>query len=1022
LGDGHLAAVSDHADWPSIEAALDELLSLPAADQAAALERIATMRPVLRNVLESLLDHAGGSDALLDHPAIEVIPPAAPVTGRLPNGVRIGVYSIVELIGRGGMGEVYRAERADGQFSQTVALKLMRVESSVSIDRFNAERRILAQLDHPGIARLFDGGITADGRPYMVMEYVEGENLAAWCDAHKATLQQRLSLFLQVCEAVAYAHAHLVVHRDLKPTNICVTADGRVKLLDFGIAKLLQSGDAVGDVTRTAHLSPAYAAPEQLTGGAITTATDVYGLGVTLYQLLCETLPWQIEDLPLAIAVRRLLEGKPIPPSTATRVGASVTPRELRGDLDAIVAKSLRKEPQARYPDARALADDIRRHIHHEPIRARDGARVYVLRRFLRRNWLPLSAASLVFVVLVAGIAGTAWQAGVARRQAQRAEIEATTATAVKDFLLDIFKQSSMQNPGGVEARNVTAEKLLNIGAERIKLQLHEQPAVRGELLDTLSSLYNDLGDTDRAVALAHERLNSLDRSQGAEASLASAAARTHLARALIDNGKSNDAKVQLNAAQKILDAMGDPGTLTRAEVDFQQARVAYDGTAEEKPAGLQKLREALEIVQRRDPQNSLTGNVLEYFGYFAQLDEDYSGAEAWKKRFLAFERAQGIERNAFAIGTAYLDLGDVQALMRKFSDAESNLRAAVALLTKYAGPEHPSTAAAKMRLGETFYRMGREPEAEELLGEALRAQQKTAQGLEDSTETGKTLGALELARGRLAQAESILRKNLAQLGSGQHKELRYGVSASVLTSVLTAEGKFDEAERQYAVSSDVFRRYIGEKSVAYTGSLLRGAALKLGEGQLDQAAQIYEQVMRDWPPPSGQFPDPYTRSTLGLARADLQRGRTEAARARCEELLGRITASPERRYLPDQEAQTVRLLGAALTRSGQATAAEPHLRRAIELRELLDAPESFWLAEARISLAVALIAQQRLAEARQLLELAAAAQARQPALSNEYREPLRAALKLTARATIEQRPVSFRKRDSPTPALALVK
>jgi serine/threonine-protein kinase len=697
--------------------------------------------------------------------------------------------------------------------------------------------------------------------------------------------------------------------------------------------------------------------------------------------------------------VRRLLEAKLVPPSAAIRAGAVVTPRELRGDLDAIIAKALRKEPHARYSDARALAGDITRHIHHEPIRARAGARAYVLRRFLRRNWLSLSAASLVFVVLVAGIAGTTWQASVARRQAQRTEVEAGKATAVKDFLLDIFKQSSVQNPGGVEARNVTAEKLLDIGAQRIAVQLHEQPEVRGELLDTLSSLYNDLGDTDRAVALARERLDALGRQQGNAASVEWAAARTRLARALIDNGKSNDAKVQLDAAQKTLDAIGDSGTLTRAEVDFQQARVAYDGTAAEKPAGVEKLREALNIVQRRDPQNALTGDVLEYFGYFAQLNEDYTGSETWKKRFLAFERSQGIERNAFAIGTAYLDLGDVQALMRKYPDAETNLRSAIELLSKYAGPDHPSTAAAKMRLGEMFYRMGRTSEAETLLSDALQTEQKTPQGLDDSTETGKTLGALELARGRLAQAESILRKNLVQLGSGQHKELRYGVSASVLTSVLTAEGKFDEAERQYAASSDVFRRYIGEKSVAYAGSLLRGAALKLGEGRSDAAADIYEEVLRTWPAPEGQFPDPYTRSTIGLARVDLARGRIDAARTRCEELLRRIASSTERKYLPDQEAQTARLLGDALLRSGHAAEGEPHLRRAIELRQELDAPESFWLAEARISLAAALIAQQRFPEARQLLQLAAAAQARQPALSNQYREPLRAAQRLIAQA-----------------------
>jgi tetratricopeptide (TPR) repeat protein len=390
---------------------------------------------------------------------------------------------------------------------------------------------------------------------------------------------------------------------------------------------------------------------------------------------------------------------------------------------------------------------------------------------------------------------------------------------------------------------------------------------------------------------------------------------------------------------------------------------------------------------------------VLEYFGYFAQLNEDYSGSEAWKKQFLAFERSQGVARNAFAIGTAYLDLGDVQALMRKYPDAEANLRSAIDLLNKYAGPDHPSTAAAKMRLGEMYYRMGRTSEAESRLSDALQAEQKTPQGIDDSTETGKTLGALEFARGRLTQAELILRKNLAQLGSGQHKELRYGVSASVLTSVLTAEGKFDEAEQQYALSSDVFRRFIGEKSVAYAGSLLRGAALKLGEGQTENAADIYEEVLRAWPAPDGQFPDPATRSTIGLARVDLARGRIEAARTRCAELLRRITSLPERKYLPDQEAQTVRLLGDTLLRSGQAAEAEPHLRRAIELRQELDAPESFWLAEARISLAAALIAQQRFAEARELLELAATAQARQPALSDQYRAPLRAAQRLLSHA-----------------------
>jgi hypothetical protein len=438
---------------------------------------------------------------------------------------------------------------------------------------------------------------------------------------------------------------------------------------------------------------------------------------------------------------------------------------------------------------------------------------------------------------------------------------------------------------------------------------------------------------------------------------------------------------------------------MARAEIEFQSARAAYDGATGDKSAGLKSLGAALAIIERRDPQSSLKGDVLEYFGYYAQLNEDYAGAEQWKKKYLAFEEAQGRERNAFAIGNAYLDLGDAQALMRKYGDSETNLRSAIDLLTKSAGAEHPTTAAAKLRLGELYFRMGREKQAEALLNEALLAQQKTAQGLEDSTETGKTLGALEYLRGRLPQAEAILRGNLARLGARKDLELRYGVSASVLTSVLTAEGKFDEAEKQYALSSDVFRRYIGEKSLAYAGSLLRGAALKLGEGHPEDAVAIYEQILREWPASRGEFPDPYTRSTIGLTRADLQRGAVDAARARAHDLLERMTASPQRQYMPDQEAHTARLLGEALTRMGKAAEGERFLRRAVELREQLDDSDSFWLAEARISLSNALIAARRFTEANQLLNLAAAAEAHQPALSDEYRAPLRAAQNLIAQA-----------------------
>jgi eukaryotic-like serine/threonine-protein kinase len=712
---------------------------------------------------------------------------------------------------------------------------------------------------------------------------------------------------------------------------------------------------------------------------------------VTLYQLLCGRLPWDVSDLPLAAAIRRLLDDKLVSPSLAVAGNDAITPRELRGDLDAIIAKALRKEPRARYADARALADDIERHLHHEPVLAREGARAYLMGSFVRRHWLPISGLALLFVVLLTGMAATAWQARVARREALRAEIEGGKAAAVKDFLLDIFRQSSLQNPGGAGARNVTAEKLLDIGAERIHSQLHEQVEVRGELLETLASLYSGLGAPDRALELAQDRIADLSKSASASGGRSWAEAQLPLARALIDLGRDEDAKRVLNTAQTALDALGDRDSVTRAEVFFQRARADYDGASADKSDGVRQLQAAIAILDRVDPNNSLRGDIFEYFGYYAQLAEDYRSAEIWKKRFLDFVRSQDQQTHSFAVGTALLDLGDVQALAREYPESEANLRAAVAVLTQAAGPDHPSTAIAQSRLGEMYYRSGRPAEAEPLLVAALVAQQRSPQGQADATETRKTLGGLKFSRGRLAEAEILLRENLEQLAAKKDLELRYAVSASVLVSVLTAEGKLSEAQQQYAASSEVFRRHLGEKSLAYAGCLMRGAALEvaLGGGHLNRAAEIYSQLRSAWPAEPGRFPDIYARATLGLARTDLKRQRAETARDNSDALSRLIATSPERQYVSEQEAQAERILGASFTALGRPGDAQAPLRRAVELRELIDDADSIWLAEARINLAEALLAERQFPEAQRLLVLAARAQSHQPVLSAEYRTPL---------------------------------
>ena len=991
--------MTQHLQWAQVEAALDEILALPESQWPAACARIAAGDAALLAEVSSLLARVGGNDPVLDHPlARPVLPP--PGGTRLAAGTRVGAYQVLALIGRGGMGEVYRAERADGHYQQQVALKLIRNGSTEDPERLRAERQILAQLEHPGIARLLDGGVSEDGLPYMVIELVNGVPITEWCQQRHSGLQTRLRLFLAVCDAVAHAHRSLVVHRDIKPGNVLVTDDGSVKLLDFGVAKLLS---AAQDVTRNAPMTPAYSAPEQLLGGPITTATDVYALGMLLYELLCGKLPWDASDMPFASAVRRVLsETVPALSRRAQQNALAPLPAQLlRGDLDAILAKALRKEPTYRYATVNALREDLARVLRHEPVTAREGARLYVIGRFVRRQRVLVASVATVLVVIVAGLVGVAWQARLALQQAQRAELEGRKATAVKEFLLDIFRQGSLQNPGGSAARKVTAEQLLDIGATRIKAQLRDQPEVREELLDTLAELNGDLGRIDLAESLAADNLAELQARSGNRLSEAAARLQLRLATTMVDRYEAVAAAAQLRAVLANLRAVGKLDSVEAAAAYFELGRLAYDGTQADKARGVQNLRTALDILRRRAPANPLQGDVLEYLARYAKLDEQWGSAEHWLNELLAFQTAQGVERNAFAIGNAYLVLGDFQTLTRRFDEAERNLRQAVELLSQAAGPEHPSTADARARLGEMLFNIGHREDAAVLLNDALRAEMQTAMGIQDATETRKTLGILEFTRGRWSLAEQLLRQNLAQMKDDRDQELRYGVSAAHLATVLGEEGQLAEARALYERSLDVYGRFIGEKSAAYAQDLDRGGMLALAEGKLDEAAAIFERVLAGWAPAEGQLPSEYVKAVLGLSAVDLERERVEAARGRVEALLQGILASRRPSDLIEQEAQARRLLGDALRRSGRVSEAELQLRRAVELRQRLDDRRSPWLARARVELAECLIATHKLTEARQLIALAADAESHQPSLNASYRREIKRAKSMLDRSAL---------------------
>ena len=419
------------------------------------------------------------------------------------SGEMIGVYRLIEPLGRGGMGEVYIAERADGRFEQKVAVKLVKrgEDTTEILRRFVRERRILARLEHPGIARLSDAGETTDGRPYFVMELVEGEPITSYCRNRRLSIDDRLRLLASCCDAVDAAHRGLVVHRDLKPSNVFVTSDGQVKLLDFGIAKLLaedQEDRDDGQLTRV--LTPGYAAPEQILGGGVTVATDVFALGVVLYELLTGTLPYDrraTSSNELSARVEREVAQLPSAVASGTAQAAGVDQKRdrwtwrLRGDLDAITMKALAHEPARRYPSAAAFAEDLRCYLTSRPVEARPDSHAYKLRKFVIRHRHGVAAAGVVVAALVAALAVSLVQISTTRREAER-------AAAAQAFLVSLFAQI---DPDRYVGSAPTVQDLLQRGSERLELELAQQPELQAEMHAILGQVFDQLLLFDRGEA-----------------------------------------------------------------------------------------------------------------------------------------------------------------------------------------------------------------------------------------------------------------------------------------------------------------------------------------------------------------------------------------------------------------------------------------------------------------------------------------------------------------------------------------
>ena len=496
--------------WAQLRRLLDEALDLPSTDRDAWLATLPAEHAALTPRLRALLAHADGESAhgplLHTLPKIETgdFAPLRPDAER--SGELVGPYRLQRQLGEGGMASVWLAERIDWPEQRRVALKLPHGawRRAGLVERFARERAILGTLEHPHIARLYDAGVTPAGQPYLALEYVDGERIDHWCDAHAPAVADRLALFLQVCEAVAHAHARLVVHRDIKPSNVLVDAGGQVRLLDFGIAKLLQ-GESAAETALTLEsgraLTPEYAAPEQIHGEPVGTATDTYSMGVLLYELLARRHPYVSEQSSLAARTQAALAADPVRPSDAATDPARR--RALRGDLDTIVLKALKKRPEERYASADALAADLRRHLAHEPVLARPDSKAYRFAKLLRRHRVAAGAGAAVAFALLSGAGIAGWEAHEARlqrdaalrakAQAEHAERVAVAQTDLSDFLL-------MEMSGARRGDELAAP--LERARRMFDTQYRNEPGLRGRLLLHLGGLFNGRNDVTRARAL----------------------------------------------------------------------------------------------------------------------------------------------------------------------------------------------------------------------------------------------------------------------------------------------------------------------------------------------------------------------------------------------------------------------------------------------------------------------------------------------------------------------------------------
>ena len=786
--------------WKHVKEIFHAALEVPGTDRAVFVSSACGDDSTMLAEVYSLLASHSESKFLFERPALASVSELVEDTA-VPSrkGQIVGAYKIEVEIGRGGMGAVYLASRADEAYDKKVAIKLIKrgFDTDEIVRRFRHERQILAGLEHPNITRLLDGGSTEDGQPYLVMDYVAGEPVHDFANEQRLTVRQRLELFLQVCAAVSYAHQSLVIHRDLKPSNILVTPDGVPKLLDFGIAKLTDSGtDGEQTLEKTAEafqaLTPEYASPEQVAGQPVTTSSDIYSLGVILYELLTGHRPYSFKTRTAVEVARVLTDSPPTKPSSLCRTrGLNVTMaspqnaiRSLQGDLDNIVLMAMRRETARRYSSVEQFAADIRRYLEGRPVIAQEDTFAYRASKFVGRNKAGVAAGVGIAASLIGGLIAASRQAKIASRQRDRARSEARKAEKVNRFLQKMLSSADPRAAG----RDSRVTDILKVAAESVETEFARQPDIAADLNTTIGLTYLGLGDL---TAAEHHLKSALD------------------ARLELFPRRSVESALSLQNYGKLLSIRGD---LKGAEPLFL---------------------EALEVLADLKGENDIdVAGVLDDLGYLRALAGDNESAVALHKRELAIcRRALGEDHPDVA--RAFAKIANVYSVMGHHHLSEPLHRESLRILRATYGDEHPDVALTMVNLVRSILPT-RPEEAERLSRRVNEMRQKLlGDGHPDVAWSLYNLAFVLLTRGKLAEAESIAGDVLSRRGPNLPDE--HPVVSStylILGRILLAKESVPEALRSFETCLELRRVTLPPDHwlLATTQSFIGECLVRLGD------------------------------------------------------------------------------------------------------------------------------------------------------------------------------------------------